>query len=85
MRITIALIGVLSAAILSPWITLLCMVLLAARWRAWEVVALGMLVDILWLSSSAMWGIPFATLFSIVVVWALEPLRNELLVDQPAL
>lgn len=85
MRVFLAILGTVSAAVFTPWVTAIFMVILAARWRAWEVIAIGMIADILWFPSSTLWSIPLATFFGIVVVWLLEPLRNELLVDQPAL
>lgn len=66
-----------------PWLTAIVAAALALRWRAWEVVAAGMLMDLLWLPSSVTFmsfdATPFATLISIVLVVGLEPLRRQLL------
>jgi hypothetical protein len=84
-RIILFIIGAGSAFIVSPWVTAVCAVILSLRWRAWEAVLLGFLVDVLWLPSTFLYGLPLATLLALLIVWILEPLRNELLVDQPVL
>lgn len=85
MRFFLVIIAFLSAFFATPWITALLAVPLAIRWRSWEVVLLGFLVDVLWFPSGFLWGIPVATLVAIAFVWILEPFRNQLLVDQPLL
>ena len=66
-----------------PWLAALFAVALAARWRAWEVIAAGILMDLLWLPFSVSFlslaSIPAATLISIILVFGLEPLRRQLL------
>ncbi|MEK7155695.1 MAG: hypothetical protein AAB734_02345 [Patescibacteria group bacterium] len=66
-----------------PWLAAVFAFALAARWRAWEVVAAGIFMDFLWLPTSVTFvsveSIPFATLISILTVVCLEPLRRQLL------
>lgn len=66
-----------------PWLTAILAAALALRFQAWEVVAAGMLMDLLWLPSSVTFAsfdaVPFATLISIILVVGLEPLRRQLL------
>ena len=80
-RIVLASVGIISVFTAPPWVPILCAVLLALRWRAPEVVLIGALIDLVWLSSTFLYGIPSATLGSILVLWILEPFRRELLVD----
>ncbi len=79
LRILIALVGVLGAFFISPWIPLICIILLSLRFRAWEAVCIGVLVDMLWLPPGGFTVLPLFTLVSIAIVWALEPLRLQLL------
>jgi hypothetical protein len=54
------------------------MVALSVRYRAIEVLFMGMLIDLLWLPyDSALFSLPLFTVFAIVLVWILEPLRLE--------
>ena len=66
-----------------PWIAALFACALAARWRAWEVIVAGMLMDFLWMPASVSFlsvhSIPWVTLISIALVFCLEPLRRQLL------
>ena len=85
-----------AATLLPPWITLLIMVLLSVRYAAVEVLVLGLLMDFLWFTpvtllgtaSSGLGGLsglvhslPLFTLVALILVWGLEPLRNELLLS----
>lgn len=76
LRVCIAVVGFASAIFLPWWVAVICIVLLAIRWRAWEAILLGLFMDLLWLPAS---GFPLFTIGAIVVVWALEPLRLEFL------
>lgn len=70
------------SAFFAPWWLGACLgVLLALRYRAWEVVLFGALVDVLWLPTNVAYGIPLATLTAVALVWALEPLRRQFLFD----
>ena len=66
-----------------PWIAGIFALALAVRWRAWEVIAAGMMMDFLWMPSSvsflSWYALPFATIISIVLVFGFEPLRRQLL------
>ncbi|PIR82827.1 hypothetical protein COU20_00180 [Candidatus Kaiserbacteria bacterium CG10_big_fil_rev_8_21_14_0_10_59_10] len=80
LRPILFLIGLFSALFLTPWVTLVCAVLLAMRYHAWEVLVLGVVVDLVWLPGvSGVASIPFATLLAAALVWVLYPLRRELL------
>lgn len=76
LRIVVAIIGFLGAIFLPWWVPAICIVLLSIRWRAWEAVLLGLLMDLLWLPAG---GFPLFTIGAIAVVWAFEPLRSEFL------
>lgn len=80
LRIIVAVIGFLGAIFWTWWIPAMCIVLLSLRWRAWEAIALGLFMDLLWLPPGAGFHeLPLFTISAIVVVWALEPLRTEFL------
>ncbi len=79
LRIMLAAVGTFGVFLAPPWIPAACALLLAIRWRAWEVLAIGALADLVWFPSTILWGLPVATVLSILLVWLLEPLRNELL------
>ena len=56
------------------------MLVLAIRYRAIEVLAMGFLLDMLWLPhDSLLFSLPIGTIVAIVIVWGLEPLRLEFL------
>jgi len=79
-RIVVAVIG-FAGALWAPWfVPAICIFLLALRFRAWEAIALGVFMDLLWLSPESLFhGLPLFTIGSILVVWAFEPLRSEFL------
>jgi hypothetical protein len=79
MRYLLFAIGVASVFFAPLWGVALVALLLSLRWRAWEVLFLGVLVDILWFPSGFAFGIPLATVLSVVLVWLFEPLRAQLL------
>lgn len=82
MRILLAVIGFLSALIAPPWVPAICVVLLALRYRAWEAILLGLLIDLTWqpaLTGSIFHALPIFTLSCIFVVWAFEPVRSQFL------
>lgn len=83
LRVIVAAVGFFGAIFFSPWVPFLSLVLLSLRFRAWEALALGVWVDFLWFTPSAQAGLfgflPLFTLASLLLVWGLEPLRNELL------
>ena len=76
LRISVAVIGFLGAIFAPWWIPAICIVLLSVRFRAWEAILLGVLMDLLWLPAG---GLPLFTIGAIVCVWIFEPLRTEFL------
>jgi len=80
LRVVIAVIGFVSAVFLPWYVPAVCIVLLSLRFRAWEAIALGVFMDLLWqLPGSGVTGLPLFTIFAIAVVWIFEPLRTEFL------
>ncbi len=72
--------GVTAAVFFSPWVTALCIVALSVRYRAIEAVALGGLVDFLWLPhDTILTMLPLCTIVALLLVWGFEPLRLEFL------
>lgn len=81
-RLCVAILLFASVLFAPPFITAIFAFALAVRWRAWEVIAAGILMDLLWLPYSVGFSLdhlPAATLISIVLVFGLEPLRRQLL------
>ena len=76
LRIVLAVLGVLLALIGPWWAALACIVILSIRFDAWEVVAIGLLVDFLWLPPST---VPWFSLCALSIVWLLAPVRAEFL------
>lgn len=80
LRIFISALGFVSAFLAPPWVTFICIVLLALRWRAAEAIVIGLIVDLMWLPAGSFFEtVPLFTLSSILLVWVLEPLRLEFL------
>lgn len=79
MRVFISIVGFLSALFGVPWLTALCILMLAVRYPAWEVIVLGLCVDFLWLPSASAFAVPYFTIGSLALVWLLEPLRMQFL------
>ena len=84
-RPALGLFGLFCAVIAAPWMTLLVMVILALRYSAWEVLFLGLLVDILWLPGLSLGVLPLFTIAGAALVWGLEPLRREFLIEKDSL
>lgn len=81
-RPLLATLGFLGAIVAPPSVPLLAMVLLAFRFAAWEIPAIGLFVDLMWLAPSGVDGtfsLPLFTLVGVVLAWGLEPLRSEFL------
>lgn len=90
-RPLLATLGFLGAIVAPPSVPLLAMVLLAFRFAAWEILAIGLFVDLLWFTPSGftvsgvepveglLGSLPLFTLIGIVLAWGLEPLRSEFL------
>ena len=77
MRFTLAILGFLCAIFLWPWMTLACMVMLSARYYAWEVLLMGLFIDLVWVPTGIPFHLPLFTLMGILLVWGFEPLRRE--------
>lgn len=80
----------LSVFFAPPWATACVALVFAARFRAWEVILAGISMDLLWLPHSlmpvfALENLPAATLFAILLVFGLEPLRRQLLLGSAIL
>lgn len=83
MRIALAIAGFISVFMLPPWAPAIAIVLLSIRYRAWEAILIGALVDLTWLpSGTELHSLPFFTLSAIIIVWGLEPLRSQFLISQ---
>ncbi|MDP2649091.1 MAG: hypothetical protein U1D26_00790 [Patescibacteria group bacterium] len=79
-RVLVALAGLFGVLWGPWWLTAAAIVLLSARFRAWEALMLGLLADLIWLPAGSLWEpIPLFTLGAIVAVWAFEPLRSKFL------
>ena len=63
-------------------VSVVCAVLLATRWRAWEIVMIAVIADVLWMPVATPGNFPLLTSAAIALVWFMEPLRRELLVDR---
>jgi len=77
-RPALVIIGSLAAVFAPPWVTILCMGLLAFRYPAWEVLFIGLLTDFLWIPGLFP-PFPIFTVAALVLAWGLEPLRKEFL------
>lgn len=82
-RIALGVLGIVGALAAPPWVPLLAMVLLAIRYPAYEVLAIGLFVDFLWFTPGTAEGLssslPLFTIAGLLLVWGLEPLRSEFL------
>lgn len=82
MRIALVVAGFIAAITLPPWVTAICVVLLALRYRAWEAILLGLFIDLTWqpLGAEGLFHlVPIFTLSCMLVVWAFEPVRTQFL------
>lgn len=79
MRILFTLSLFVSVLFFPPWVSLILAVLMCVRYRAWEVIVLGVFVDMATLPEVSWSLVPWATLVALILVWGLEPLRRELL------
>ena len=82
-RILIAFFAIISVFVLPSWVGIVCIILLALRYRAWEAVLIGALIDLVWLPSGpGIHVLPIFTILALVVVWGLEPLRAQFLLSR---
>ena len=73
LRVGIATVGFLSAFVAPWWVPMLAIILLAFRFRAWEALLIGLLVDLLWLpTGSPLPPGPFFTIVSIAILLGVE-------------
>ncbi len=64
----------------APWAVFLTSGILATRFRAWEILFFGALVDILYVPPDGFYNIPIpATLTALILLVGLEPLRRKLM------
>lgn len=78
-RFTLALLCVAAMIIFPWWATLICAFVLCLRYRAWEVVPIAIVYDLMWLPEPVYSGLPLATIVGVILLIGLEPLRRELL------
>ena len=80
-RVLLTFFGVWGIMFGYPWMVLASMTFLALRFRAWEVLALGASMDLLWLPEKFLYDpLPLFTLGALLLLWGLEPLRKELFI-----
>lgn len=82
LRVLLAMEG-FAAVLFAPWWAVLgCVFLLCLRFQAWEVMLIGIFMDLYWspMSLGVPETIPLATIACIVLLFGLEPLRRQLLV-----
>lgn len=78
-HLAVAILAFLSALFAPVWLTFILALILVILWEAWEVILLGLLIDLLYLPPEGFFYIPMpATLLAIAVVWATIPLRKRL-------
>ncbi|RJR13659.1 hypothetical protein C4585_01630 [Candidatus Parcubacteria bacterium] len=81
LRILGAVVGLVGVFIGSPWIVAIIMILLAVRFRAWEILVVGVMMDFIWLPADLSVGhLPFFTIGALLLLWGLESFRKEILV-----
>lgn len=81
LRILGTAIGILGIVFWSPWLVFAVMALLAIRFRAWEILVIGVAMDFVWLPSGFhLMPLPLFTLGALLLLWGLESFRNEILV-----
>lgn len=83
-RVLLGVSAFLSALAAPPWVPFVLAVILALRFPAWEVIFLGLFMDLAWLPQHVSAdGFPLATALALLLVWGLEPVRRELLESGP--
>lgn len=78
-RILLSSVGILGVFFLPWFVPAGAALLLAFKYAAPEVVVIGLLFDLTWGPGMSALHVPYATLLSLVVLFALEPLRREFL------
>lgn len=77
-RIALSSLGLWTVLFGPAWFVFVPIVLLSMRFRSWEAIALGLLMDFMWLPGL---HVPIYLIASIAIVWVFEPLRGELLLS----
>lgn len=80
-RLILVAIAYIGAVALPYWVPLICLVLLSMRFRAWEAVGVGIVMDFLWVPAYGAFPMPLFTVITIVILWMFEPLRSEFLLS----
>jgi hypothetical protein len=80
-RLLLSALCALSVFLLPWWVPFMCAIALCLRYRAWEVVPIGIVFDLMWQSelSLSLTGLPLGTLTALALLALFEPLRRELL------
>lgn len=81
-RVFLGALGFASVPFAPWWVPLLIAIILCARYRAWEVVGIGIFLDLLWLPSPVFEHgalVPYATIVALFLILVFEPLRRRLL------
>lgn len=64
----------------APWLVLITSSILAVRFRAWEILLFGALIDILYVPPGGIYGIPIpATIVAFTLLAGFEPFRRKLM------
>ncbi len=62
-----------------PWLPLILSGILTLRYRAWEVIGVGLLIDLLYLGPAGFYGVPLpATMLLGLALIGFEPFRRQL-------
>jgi hypothetical protein len=77
MRYALAFFGFVAVFFSAWWMSVICMIVLSLRYRAWEVPVMGLCMDLLWMHGVI--ALPVFTLGALVIVWITEPIRSQLL------
>lgn len=70
----------LAAGLIGPWwLPLVPALFLSVRWTAYEVILVGVFMDLTLMPTSGLWGIPLVnTAVAIAVVAVFAPIRRQL-------
>ncbi|MEK7509881.1 MAG: hypothetical protein AAB605_04190 [Patescibacteria group bacterium] len=81
-RVLLALAALVSVFVGPWWATLILALALCLRYRAWEVIGLGLLMDLLYMPFPFVLSVetlPWGTIVALILVFGLEPFRRRLL------
>lgn len=78
-RLVLASTAFVSALFAPPWLPLVISGILTLRYRAWEVIGVGLVIDLLYLGPDGFYAIPLpATLILGFALVGFEPFRRQL-------